>query len=477
MEFKNVPDPIPCYFLLENSAKSKPTPVAVPFSEDLVPGYDLCTRPTPFLSIGARCSSPPPSPAVKFSSLLTVPSLSQDDPEVPSIVSLRRPLSCSSSTSSSSTLQSRGGDDTASTAVPDIAIGGDDGPGQQLLVPVPDISVTAASTNSSPIHRGTGELVNQGQRVKTKFLLKGRSLDEIGTLSDRSVTPESPFLSLPPVTLSQPQSPIETTKKHKLTSPVTPENSSFPFKCPMMREQGHFGERERSDRESLLTMSPLREEAAEDSLYSSFEGSEMSDQEPGEEKRRQRKKEGRPYSKGWRRRGETVQPRLLTVGGGLRVELEEDRGREEGSDGAEDTLESSPARKISDCSNRSVDSGTKMSEVSKDDDDYFHRKLSDLSEASQNDFELEEEEGEQRKSESPVPTSPSLPVHRPLKRSGSVHNKIDFFNRWTQEHQLPPSGGRKTGKRWQLLRTRSAVEFAGSSAPTSPHRSSLLQDT
>ena len=485
MEFKNVPDPIPCYFLLENSAKSKPTPVTVPFSEDLVPGYDLCTHPTPFLSIGARRSSPPPSPAAKFSSLLTVPTLSQDDPEVPAIIPPRRPLSCSSSTSSSSTLQSRGGDDTASTVIPDIGIG-DDGPGQRLLVPVPDISVTAASTNSSPIHREAGELTQPGRRGLTKVLLKGRSLDEIGNFSDRSVTPESPFLSLPPVTLSQPQSPIETTsKKPDLTSSAIPEGSSFSLRCPITSHLGKSSlqeiRRERSDCDSLSTMSPLREEAAEDSLYSSFEGSEMSDQE-GEEKRRQRRKEERHYFKSWRemrRKGETVQPRLLTVGGGgLRVELEEDGGGEEGSDCAEDTPDNSPARKISDCSNRSVDSGTKMSEVSKDDDDYIHRKLSDLSEASQNDFEVEEEEGRRgrevrRKSESPVPTSPSLPVHPPLKRSGAIHNKIDFFNSWIQAHTRP-SGRRKSGKRWQLLRTQSAVEFAAPPAPNRPRRGSLL---
>ena len=240
-------------------------------------------------------------------------------------------------------------------------------------------------------------------------------------------------------------------------------------------------------------MSPLREEAAEDSLYSSFEGSEMSDQE-GEERHRQRRREGRahPERKGvreTRRKGETVQPRLLTVGAGMRVELGEGGGGggggggEEVSDGGEDVAENAPARKISDCSNRSVDSGTKMSEASKDDDDFFHRKLSDLSEASQNDFEMEEEEERKREhqqtSESPAPTSPSLPGHhRPLKRSGSVHNKIDFFNKWIQQHHLPsrdqPGERRKRGKRWQLLRTQSAMEFTGLPAPSNSRRGSLL---
>ena len=278
------------------------------------------------------------------------------------------------------------------------------------------------------------------------MLLKGRSLDEIGHLSDRSVTPESPFLSAPPVTLSQPQTPTDPVKKQNQTLSPLSDTHSFSFRCPF-KEHGlevSFQDvrREKSDRDSLSTMSPLREEAAEDSLYSSFEGSEMSDQE-GEERHRQRRREGRahPERKGvreTRRKGETVQPRLLTVGAGMRVELGEGGGGgggggggEEVSDGGEDVAENAPARKISDCSNRSVDSGTKMSEASKDDDDFFHRKLSDLSEASQNDFEMEEEEERKREhqqtSESPAPTSPSLPGHhRPLKRSGSVHNKIDF---------------------------------------------------
>ena len=481
MELKNVPDPIPCYFLLENSAKSKPTPVTVPFSEDLVPGYDLCTRPTPFL--GTRCSSPPPSPAPKF---LTVPSLSQDDPEVPAVIPPKRPLSCSSSSGSSSTLQSRG-DDVAMATIPGIAVG-DAGPGQQLIVPVPDISVTAASSSPSPIIGGGGAGSTRRGKGGTRVLLRGRSADEVGSLSDRSVTPESPFFSPPPATLP-PHTLTEMPKRQQdQSSPhsesysmkSSPHSESYSMRYPFSGDSARLGEagfqearRERGERGSLSAMSPLHEETGEDSLYSSFEGSEPSDQE-NEEKKRHRRRDGRPLwgrrgGRETRRKGETVQPRLLKVMGGVRVGVGEMAG-EEGSDAAEDTPESVPARKISDCSNRSVDSGTKMSEVSKDDDELSHRKLSDLSEASQNDFEVEEE----RRSESPAPSSPA-PL---LKRSGSVHNKVDFFNQWIQSHQLPPSsqqsGRKKQGRPRRLLRSQSEVVFAGLRPPPSPRRGSLL---
>ena len=514
MEFKNVPDPIPCYFLLENSAKSKPTPVSVPFSEDLVPGYDLSTRPTPFLSIGARRSSPPPSPAVKYSSLLTVPALSQDDPEAPPTIPPKRPTSCSSS-SSSSTLQSRGDGDVAMTTLPDIAMGDEAAPGKrQLMVPVPDISVTAASSSPSPIV-GVADSTRKSRRSKsggTKVLLRGSSVDDVGSTSDRSLTPESPYHTTPPVTLSHPhpvpnslpltlsqihqdslshhhQSPANQTKKESLrvASELTLSLTACPFSREHLRESPFVERREHSEVESVTTMSPLREEVAEDSFYSSFEGSEISDQE-GEERRGQRRRrerrlhwepEGDKLWRETRRMGETVQPRLLTVAGRQRVDSG-DLGGEVGSDGTEETLENTPARKISDCSNRSVDSGTKMSEVSKDEDELSHRKLSDLSEASQNDFETveDEETKRQRKSESPVPTSPSLPP-RPLRRRGSVHNKIDFFNHWIQQH-IHQSGRRPVGARKRpLVRAQSDVGFTSTDLhlSLSPRRQSLLPDS
>ena len=353
----------------------------------------------------------------------------------------------------------------------------------QLMVPVPDISVTVVS--NSPSHVGTGggeESSRREKRVKTKILLRGRSVDEVGSLSDRSVTPESPFMFTPPVTLSRPPPPAKEEEEIKNTlgfssfgSDALGLNNIPPLTvCPFsyermdLREVSSRERRRRSEQESMSPMSPLKEEPAEDSLYSSFEGSEISDQEREEGQRRRRRKE-----REGRRKGETVQPRLLTVGEGLKLEIAEVVG-EGGSDGGEDALESVPARKISDCSNRSVDSGTKMSEVSKDEDECSsHRKLSNLSEASQNDFEEDERGRErERKSVSPVP---SLPV-RPLKRRNSVHSKIDFFNKWIQQHLQGPVGRRPARRRW-LTRTQSELTFSSlPPLPVSPRRGSLLPD-
>jgi hypothetical protein len=140
----------------------------------------------------------------------------------------------------------------------------------------------------------------------------------------------------------------------------------------------------------------------------------------------------------------------------------------------EDAGEGVPARKISDCSNRSVDSGVKMSEVSKDDE--FQRKLSDLSEASQNNSEVEEDgrEGEGRGGrEEAEPVSPALPPVRD--RSDSVHDKVDFFNKWIlrQQETCLQALVAVRKKRSRLVRTQSEVLM---SEPTSlpPRRGSMF---
>ena len=512
MEFKNVPEPIPCYFLLENSAKSKPTPVTVPFSEDLVPGYDLFTRPTLFSSFPH--SSPPPSPSTKYSSHLTVPtpSLSQDDAEAPPVPSPKCPLSCSSassSASSSSTLQSRGDDPHTSTipdiAIPDISVGGD--LGQSLVVPVPNISVTAAANSPSPIDIGTAHSGDHDRTVIDMFNpLKAAHKSSHGEGGQEAMVPESLLVSVPKLSLQERRSATQQKRRERLSLPSSSNLSPLSSlgSCPFssVTESGHWSEgvslgrlRRECELDSVSSMSPLREEATEDSLYSSFEGSEVSDQEHEERRQRREERERRRSSEGgrvrerqglerWRemrRKGETIQPRLLTVGGGLKVtvgagDLAGDMVGQ--SDGTEDMNETTPIRKISDCSSRSVDSGTKMSEISKDDED-CQRKLSDLSEASQNDSAVEEEErGERERSEGARSdiSEPTFPV-RPLRRRGLVHNKVDFFNKWIQHHcdtSTMPQTLQK--KRSRLCRTQSERVFSNLSSvrQAPPRRGSLL---
>ena len=490
MEFKNVPDPIPCYFLLENSAKSKPTPVTVPFSEDLV--YDLFSRPSPFSGRFFN-PSPPLSPNPKSSSHLTVPSLSQDDIEAPPIPSPRRPLSRSSA-SSSSTLQSRSGDDIIPNIIPGISIGsGDDVPVQQLIVPVPDISVTAASSSPSPISNGPLELNTQKNLFVEGLNRMSENLRVIrggsGSDSDESITPESPFMCAPPATLEEACLSAQEACK-KPTEEDALLNFPLPSGCPFSGRVGEGvrwseGPGMREERVSVSAMSPLREEATEDSLYSSFEGSEISDHEP-EDRRQRREREGERWQRPgrqekqrrWRdsrRKGETVQPRLLTVGGGrLRVGIGPGGDNEvqivgTGQlDGGEDMVESIPVRKISDCSSRSNDSGTKMSEVSNEE---CQRKLSDLSEASQQESEgegvlLDQQRRDIKKSINPQPST-----NRRLHRSDSVHNKIEFFNKWIIQHQHAAT----RRKRSKLLRTQSEVMFNELSLPAAaPRRGSLF---
>ena len=541
MEFKNVPDPIPCYFLLENSAKSTPTPVTVPFSEDLVPQYDLFTRPTPFLSMGLPRTSPPPTQPAKYSNLLTVPSLSQDDPEAPP--SPGRPCSSASSTS---TVQSRADEVHTTTIhnVPNISIGdgpgqkqvsvgdnlgqnlvtfgndlgqklfsiGDD-PGQELIVPVPNISVTSASSSPSP--SGVDSAVRAREMESILPQLKDASQhcrgseEESGEERNGSVTPESPLLSVVQGTLAERRLNSQLKRRDRLTnrgtlSPLTLSPGSCPFasgggesgRCHDGALLGTAGERRERELDSVSSMSPLREEATEDSLYSSFEGSEISDQElegrrqQGEEEgRRGRERERQKRAERWRetrRKGETVRPKLLTVGRGLRVTVGPADPASEGggggggqSDGTtEDTSENVPLRKISDCSNRSVDSGTKMSEISKDDDD-CPRKLSSLSEASFNTSEVEAEEEREKREEGGGRGGGKTAAVSPTEqreRSGSVHSKVDFFNSWIKRHHshLRQVADSLKRNRSRLSRTQSEVAFRDISAVPQPRRGSLL---
>ena len=507
MEFKNVPEPIPCYFLLENSAKSQPTPVSVSFSEDLVPGYDLATRPTPFSFRRLQPTSPPTISDTKYSSLLTVPPVGQDISEAPPIPSLHRPLSCSSA-SSTSTLQSRDEMVPPTLVVPDISAADDPGP---LQVAVPHISVTSASSSPSPIHKDTVNSTEQVQKVVGLLNHLKQQSAHIGPFhrdsdveTDESNTPESPFVPyLQPIPQETAATASPSEKKHSLLwniggEDTTPLNSigMYPFtsaKGTRQRfEEGmYLGAKGRQEHqfESLSSLSQLREEGGEDSLYSSFDGSEMSDPELEEKQRRlSKRREGQQPVRGRvvvRRNGETVRPRLLKTGHNLRVSVIQDSGvgglgniRDRGHlDRIEDGGETIPVRKISDCSSRSVDSGTKMSDISKDEEDGL-RKLTELSEASQNDSEMEEERGGGRggaigiAEPSHSPLSPDLP---PLRgRSGSVHNKIDFFNRWLLRRQesMASSAVRK-----KLLRTQSEVIFSElTSVLPAPRRGSMFPD-
>ena len=369
--------------------------------------------------------------------------------------------------------------------IPDISIPDDLGP----HVPVPNISVTSASSSSPPIQKCQVERVEQVVGVLNHLKLHpAQEPFQAGsdTETDESTTPESPFVFSPlPATGPRNRQEYSLSGRSSLSPLNIFGSCQFGGGEGSRRGEGAFlgpkKEGGKRELESLSSMSPIREEATEDSLYSSLEGSEMSDQEL-DERRRRRSERGREA----RWKGEMVQPRLLA----LRVSIGQgDIGDGGHSDGTEETGENVPMRKISDCSNRSVDSGTKMSEISKDDDE-CHRKLSDLSEASQNNSEVEEEregggeggggggEGggggrDIAESDSSGPVSPSeLP---PLRgRSGSVHNKVDFFNRWIQNRQESLASVAVRKKRSKLLRTQSEVVF--SELPfisPSPRRGSL----
>ena len=399
--------------------------------------------------------------------------------------------------------------------------------------------MTTASSSSSPVsNSGTLEL-----RGEIKWVVGGGSnhwldlsvdLSEVDNLltstqdrenerDDDSITPESPFLCAPPTTTQgeacrspgRLPPPSQEVRKPRVTLHGL-TNLALSGRCPF---SGGFGARCSSesggrggggvmgeDRGSVSTLSSLREEATEDSLYSSFEGSEISDQELENERRQRKEGQGEGEREGeeekqlgqgreercrhWRerrRKGETVQPRLLmAVGGRIRVGVGPGGESEVGgggggggggqSDGAEDTPESVPVRKISDCSSRSVDSGTKMSEVSKDDEE-CQRKLSDLSEASQHDSEEEEPAEGQRREKTTNPRPPSLQKNI-LRRSGSVHKKIDFFNKWVtthaQHYQSAEEADTARRKRGRLVRAQSEVVFSVSSLEQTPRRGSLF---
>lgn len=492
VEFKNVPEPISCYFLLENSAKSQPTPVSVPFSEDLVPGYDLATRPTPFSFRRLQPTSPLTTSNTKYSSLLTVPSVGEDISESPPVPSPHRPLSCSSA-SSSSTLQSRDEMAPPTLVVPDISVADDPGP---LQVAIPDISVTSASSSPSPISKATVNSTEQVEKVvgllkhlKQQSAHVEPSPGNSDVETDESNTPESPFIPFEPISQNTAASGFPSEKEHLWSRGG---EDSTPFTSAKGRQrfeeatyQGPLKERQFS------SLSPVGEEVAEDSLYSSFDGSEISDLELEERQRqlsKRREGEQQHMSRGRvvRRNGETVRPKLLKTGKNLRVSviLGDIGGGGQGNigdrghlDRIEDGGETIPVRKISDCSSRSVDSGTKMSDISKDEEEGV-RKLTDLSEASQNDSEMEEERGGGRGGAKPSNSPLSLDLPPLRERSGSVHNKIDFFNRWLLHRQEPMTSSAVRKKRSRLLRTQSEIITSELTLvfPPSPRRGSALPE-
>ena len=485
MEFKNVPEPIPCYFLLENSAKSKPTPVT--FSEDLVPGYDLCTRPTPFAS-----SLSPLSTSTKYSSLLTVPSLEQEEVEAPPNSSFpHRPLSCSSA-SSSSTLQSRDETSAMTLVIPDISL--PDNPIPQVLVP--DISVTSASSSPSPVQTATRE--DSVERVQEAAgILKKQSTSHeppwreqesnLETETDESSTPESPFMFIPQCRIVEAPEASSAGKGEKLSLSCKSDLSlsnilgNFPFNgqersgWSESASWGRVGREKKTQHkyDSISSMSPLREDATEDSLYSSFEGSETSDQERDDRRQRNGEREQLERGRDGRRRGETVQPRLRAARGGLNVTVcRAELGDGRHSDGADDAAESVPVRKISDCSSRSVDSGTKMSEISKDEEE-CQVKLSDLSEASQDNSEMEEEGGrealgeraqigETREETSEISNLLSRP---PARGKSEWPNSLSPSLAPGRNKQLPPTVQRRSEQSPPTVRGRSEQSTSLSTPP------------
>ena len=428
MDFKNVPNPIPCYFLLENSAKSKPTPVTVPFSEDLVPGYDLLPRLTPSAAPFSVPLPSPTAPKTKYSSLLTVPSLQLEQEASEPPFPHHRPLSSSSASSSasssSSTLLSR---DEGSTIA-------------QTLV-VPDISVTSWSANTTPTSSRKGssaeqEIANVLKKLQKQTSLHGLSSEdsdsEMGDVSEKpfAIVPQCPFGRQDHTSLS---------KSFYLESPV------------QQRAEAWERPPQRGRQPSLplypVVMSPL-EEMGEDSMYGSFEGSEGSDLEQEE-----RRGGGRER----RRKGETLQPILLNVtgggeggGGGRGVGGKGDLMDIRTLECAEDGEKATPLRKISDCSSRSVDSGTKMSEISKDEDESL-RKLSvasNMSETNSDDemVEEEEEEEEEEGEGEGEREAAVLPLRFPSKRGGMVYKKVEFFNDLCQRQvkaSSPPAGNHR----------------------------------
>ena len=474
--------------------------------------------------------------------------------------------------------------------IPDISL--PDNPIPQVLVP--DISVTSASSSPSPVQTATRE--DSAERVQqTAGILKKQSTSHepprreresnLETETDESSTPESPFMFVPQCRAVEVPEASSAGKGEKLSFSCKSDLSlsnilgNFPFNGLERSgwnesvSWGRVGREKKTQThkyDSVSSMSPLREDATEDSLYSSFEGSETSDQERDDSRQRNGERERLERGRDGRRRDETVQPRLRAARGGLNVTVcRAELGDGRHSDGADDAGESVPVRKISDCSSRSVDSGTKMSEISKDEEE-GQVKLSDLSEASQHNSEMEEEGGrealgeraqigetreeisemsnllsrppargkserpnslspslapgrskqlpptvrgrsersppptqgrsEESTSPSPPPargrseesTSPSPPPARgrseestspsppPARgRSGSVHNKIEFFNKWALSQQAALSSSTVGRKYLTLPRTRSEVVFSDNFmvplvSSAQPRRGSLL---
>ena len=297
--------------------------------------------------------------------------------------------------------------------IPDISL-------PDNLIPqvlVPDISVTSASSSPSPVQTATRE--DSAERVKEAAgILKKQSTShepprreresnlETET-DDESSTPESPFMFVPQCRVVEAPEASSAGKGEKLSLSCKSDLSlsnilgNFPFNglersgWSESVSWGRVGREKKTQHkyDSVSSMSPLREDATEDSLYSSFEGSETSDQERDDRRQSNGERERLERGRDGRRRGETVQPRLRAARGGLNVTVcRAELGDGRHSDGADDAAESVPVRKISDCSSRSVDSGTKMSEISKDEEE-CQVKLSDLGEASQDNSEMEEEGG------------------------------------------------------------------------------------
>ena len=403
--------------------------------------------------------------------------------------------------------------------VPDISTADDPGP---LQVAVPHISVTSASSSPSPIHQDTvNSTVNSTDQVQKVVGLLNHLKEQSGHVShgdsdvetDESNTPESPFVPfLQPIPQDTAATASPSEKEHSLMwnrggEDSTPVNSVGMSQFTSAKERQRLEEgtylgpmkgRQDCQFHSLSSLSQLREEVAEDSLYSSFDGSEVSDPELEEKQRHlSKRREGQQPLRGRvvaRRNGETVRPRLLKTGHNLRVSVVQgdigagglgnigvgglgnigDRGH---LDRIEDAI---PVRKISDCSSRSVDSGTKMSDISKDEED-GSRKLTELSEASQNDSEMEEERGGGRGGAIGIAEpahSPLSPDLLPLRgRSGSVHNKIDFFNRWLLHRQESMTSSAVRKKRSHLLRTQSEVLFSElTSILPAPRRGSMFPE-
>ena len=181
-------------------------------------------------------------------------------------------------------------------------------------------------------------------------------------------------------------------------------------------------------------------------MYGSIEGSDISDLEAEERRGGGGGSGGRERGRErGRKKGESRRPVLLNVTGGCggegcRVMSGRDLGDIRGWEGVDYCNKTSQMRKISDCSSRSADSGTKMSEISKDEDEMM-RKLSvasNVSDISEVAVPYDEEEGgggEGRRGEregrgGEIEDEERKMIRVPLNRrsSGLVHSKVEFFN-------------------------------------------------